>query len=157
LVVVAVVLAAGVVLLVRAWDSGQATPVPASERKVQTAVITHPLMGATGQREVEFAGTVTELQPGETLWIVLKEPGGRRYYPAVGPCSVEGDEWTCPAVEFDELPGAYQAFPVMADAEGTPGMVALVPGQATSKTIKPVDRLPRGTWQWGPEVLFATR
>ncbi len=156
LMVAAVVLAVGVVLLVHDRDSGEATSVPASERKVQTASITHPLMGATGQRVVEFAGTVTGLQPGETLWIVLKEPGGLRYYPAAGPCPVEKDAWTCTAVDFDQ-PAAYQAFPVMADAEGTSGMAALVAAQATSSGIRPVERLPRGTWQWGPEVLFATR
>ncbi|MGC4941906.1 hypothetical protein [Kribbella sp. DT2] len=113
-------------------------------------------MGATGQGVVEFAGTVTGLQPGETLWIVLTEPVPRRYYPAVGPCAVDGNKWSCRAITFDG-PGAYKAFPLMADAEGTSGMAALVPGNATSSAIEPVERLPRGTWQWGPEVLFATR
>jgi hypothetical protein len=152
LVVAAVVLTVGVVLL-RDRDSAEVTPVPASGRIAQTAKITVPVSGASVPRVVEFSGTVTGLQPGETLWIVLQRPSGGLYYPAVGPCSVDGDEWTCPKVQFDQS-GIYKAFPLLADGEGTPGMAALVPANATWSELDPVDRLPRGTWQWGPEMPF---
>jgi hypothetical protein len=152
LVVAAVVLTVGVVLL-RDRESDEVTPIPASGRIAQTADITVPAMGSSVPRVVEFAGTVTGLQSGETLWIVLQRPVGQRYYPAVGPCSVDGDEWTCPKVHFDES-GIYKAFPLLANDEGTPRMAALVPATANWSAFDPVDRLPGGTWQWGPEVLF---
>ncbi|WP_432948722.1 hypothetical protein ACQPXM_14505 [Kribbella sp. CA-253562] len=143
-------------LLLRDRGSDQRTPIPASGRMVQTARIVVPAMGASGSRVVEFSGTVTGLQRGETLWIILKRPAGQLYYPAAGPCSVDGDQWTCGKVDLDK-PGGYMAFPLLANEEGTLRMAALVPARATWSALDPVDRLPGGTWQWGPEVLFAAR
>jgi hypothetical protein len=94
-VILALVAVAGITHEV--WPRGAPSHAP---EPAPSITITSPGTGsAVPQHLAEFSGAVAHLRPGDAVWAFFALANSSTVvYPEQGPCSIKGNDWSCPFV-----------------------------------------------------------